>query len=240
MARYRAKKRNAQLQLEMSVEQLKKEVKRLKRRYGDVSSPIRRIQYPWSIVAEVFQVLEITFQTSWPTGEIIPNVETRSVLGFCERSFSSEMAVGDLRGSEALIDQLRQYAQYFGSPKLRLQRVESMAPGVLTATANLSLTVTEFTVQYIFSQGQEYTGRDDGRSNVYQRLLGQRLECWCSLTYLFDENIVSRLESNIDMIQPLLRVLGSIRDVSEVLQHSRITAEMSSATRAQSPDDTAT
>ncbi|OWY90878.1 LOW QUALITY PROTEIN: Bzip transcription factor [Phytophthora megakarya] len=161
MVRYRVKKRNVQLQLEMSVEQGGEAVET----YGDVPSRIRIFQNPWNIV---FQVLEITFQTSWPIGEIISNVETRSVLGFCERSFSSEMAMGYLRGIEALINQLRQYAQYFGSPKLRLQRVEWMARGVLTATANLTLNLTELTLQYIFSQGQAYTGRDEGGSNGYQ------------------------------------------------------------------------
>ncbi|KAG2862395.1 hypothetical protein PC114_g28204, partial [Phytophthora cactorum] len=64
-ARYRDKQKNTQLQLEQSVEQLHKELETLKRRYRYLASRERSNQSPWSIVAEVFRLLETSFRSPW-------------------------------------------------------------------------------------------------------------------------------------------------------------------------------
>ncbi|OWZ17819.1 Bzip transcription factor [Phytophthora megakarya] len=211
-ARYRDKQRNAQFLLENSVEQLQAELDNLKRRYRDLSSRERSNQSPWSIVAEVFRLLESSFRS--PYLVMRTHTETRQSLAVLERALAHNVAMGELQGVDALMEQLRLYSQYFGSPKLKLQRVESVAPGVMTATAKLSLTVTEFTLQHVFPHLAESTDR----SQLCQRLVGQRLECNSSLTFLFDEDSgrVVRLETSFDLVQPLLGVLGNIKDVSDL------------------------
>ncbi|ETI53679.1 hypothetical protein F443_03420, partial [Phytophthora nicotianae P1569] len=67
----------------------------------------------------------------------------------------------------------------------------------------------------------------DDHGLLSQRLLGQRLECDCSLAFLFDGDSarVVRLEINIDLTTPLLQALGSLKDVSKVLEHARVSSE---------------
>ncbi|KAI9990963.1 hypothetical protein PInf_018581 [Phytophthora infestans] len=228
-ARYRDKQRNAQLQLERSVEQLHKELDTLKRRYRDLASRERSNQSPWSIVAEVFRLLETSFRSPWrvaSTREMRNHSETRQILAILERAFAHDAAMGELRGVDALMEQLLLFSQYFGQPHLKLQRIESVAPGVMAARAKLSVTVTELTLRHAFPHLEEPAG-GEGRVLLFQRLLGQRLECDCSLSILFDEDSerVARLEVSIDLATPLYEVLGSLKDVSNVLEHARVSSE---------------
>ncbi|KAG1705330.1 hypothetical protein DVH05_004261 [Phytophthora capsici] len=228
-ARYRDKQRNAQIQLETSVAQLHKELETLKRRYRDLSSRESSNQSPWSIVAEVFRLLEISLRSPWrmvDDQETQTHAETRQTLAVLETAFAHDAAMGDLRGVDALMKQLRLYLQYFGNPQLQLQRVESMAPGVMTARAKLSVTVTESTLRHIFPHLTAPTGGDGHDGKLYEGLFGQRLECSSALSFLFDgSDRVERMEISIDMTTPLLRVLGAIEDVSKVLKNARISSE---------------
>ncbi|KAE8999954.1 hypothetical protein PR002_g18313 [Phytophthora rubi] len=76
--------------------------------------------------------------------------QTRLTLAVLERAFAHDAAMGDLRGVDALMKQLRLYSQCFDDPRLQLKRIESVAAGVMTAHVKLSVTVTEFTLKRIF------------------------------------------------------------------------------------------
>ncbi|ETP23623.1 hypothetical protein, variant [Phytophthora nicotianae CJ01A1] len=161
-ARYRDKQRNAQLQLERSVEQLHKELETLKRRYRDLASRERSNQSPWSVVAEVFRLLETSFRSPWrmsSTQEMKNHSETRQILAILERSFAHDAAMGELQGVDTLMEQLLLFSQFFGKPHLKLQRIESVAFGVMAARAKLSLTVTEFTLRHAFPHLEETRSR---------------------------------------------------------------------------------
>jgi len=232
-ARYRDKQRNAQLQLEHSVQQLHKELETLKGRFRDLSSRKRSNQSPWSIVAEVFRLLESSFCSPWRMArvqEMKNHVETRQILAVLERCFAHDAAMGGLVGVDRLMEQLRLYSLHFGSPSLQLQRIESVAPSVMSARSKLSVTLTEFTLRHAFPHVEAPSAEnhaEGGGKMLYQRLLGQRLECNCSLNFLFDEDSdrVVRLETSIDWTTPLLRLLGDFKDVVVVLEHAPIMSE---------------
>ncbi|KAF1773676.1 hypothetical protein GQ600_132 [Phytophthora cactorum] len=65
----------------------------------------------------------------------------RKNLAFLQKTFTSDVAMGKLSGIDELINQWRRYSQYFGDARLHLQRLESMAPGVMKATARLHVTI---------------------------------------------------------------------------------------------------
>ncbi|KAJ8566712.1 hypothetical protein ON010_g6407 [Phytophthora cinnamomi] len=228
-ARYRNKQREAQVHLEKSVKQLHQEVNNLKRRYRDLSSRERSSQSPWSIVAEVFDLLENCFRSPWcmtSTREMMSHPQTRQILAVLERAFAHDAAMGDLRGVDALMEQLRLYSQCFGDPHLQLKRVESVSAGVMAARVELSVTMTELTLKHIFPNLDGKNGGANG-GNLYERFLDQRLKCHGSMTSLFDENSerVVRLETKIDLLSPLLRVVGNVEDVIGVLENTRISLE---------------
>ncbi|KAL8009172.1 hypothetical protein Plhal703r1_c01g0001401 [Plasmopara halstedii] len=229
-ARYRHKQKNAQLQLEKSTEELHKDLETLKRRYRDLSSRERIIQSPWSIVADVFRLLDICFRSSWrmtSTKEMKFHTETRELLTILERSFASNVAMGELQGVDAMMEQLLLYSQIFQTSWLQLQRIERVAPGVMAARATINLTLTEFTLRHAFPHLEESTSQETDGSSLFLRLLDQQLECRCSLTFFFDEESdrVVRLAASVDLMTPLLQVLGTLEDVKTVLEHARISEE---------------
>ncbi|KAL4176502.1 hypothetical protein KRP22_001444 [Phytophthora ramorum] len=230
-ARYRAKQRNAHIQLEKSVKQLHQEVDGLKRRYRDLSSRERSNQSPWSIVAEVFRLLENSFRFPWRTAnaqEMSHHQNTRQILAVLERSFAHDAAMGEVSGTNALMKQLRCYSLYFGDPILRLQRIESVAPGVMEAKSSLSVTVTELTLQHIFKRPKKSSdGIDEQHRLLCGHFLGQRLQLCCSMRFLFDEESgrVVRLVTSIDLLTALLRVQGNLNDVLCMLEHAFISPE---------------
>ncbi|KAL3657510.1 hypothetical protein V7S43_017648 [Phytophthora oleae] len=226
-ALYRKKKRECQTQLELEVEKLHQVVGDLKRKYRDLSSHERSNQSPWSIVAEVFHLIEISFRSPWRTvnaEEMKAHKETRQILAVLEQSFAHDAAMGSLRGVSLLIEQLRRFSQYFTDPFLQLIQVESVvsATGVLTARAKLSVTVSELSLKHIFVEdGYEW------REILCKHLLGQRLEFNCTMTFLFDEEScrVVRLENKIDLVPGLLQALRNLKHVSTVLESARFTSE---------------
>ncbi|KAL3657511.1 hypothetical protein V7S43_017649 [Phytophthora oleae] len=224
-ARYRARQRNAQDELEKTVEQFHAEVNTLKRRCRDLSSRERSSsQSPWIIVAEVLQLLESSFRSPWQTsvGQEMDR-KTRQTLATLERSFAHDAAMGELQGVDALMEQLRLYSQSFGDARLKLHRIESVAPGVMTSRATLSVTVTEATLREVFP----HLDSSKASKSLWQRLFDQRLVLEGSMTFLFDENSerVVRLDAKIDLVTPLLKVLENLQDVEVILQHTRISPE---------------
>ncbi|KAG2813858.1 hypothetical protein PC129_g13586 [Phytophthora cactorum] len=222
-ARYRNKQRNLQIQLESSVEKLRQKLARLKRRRQDIVLAEKTDQNPWIIVAEVFHVLQNSFRCPWnlEIDEDMQNDNTmRKNLAFLQKTFTSDVAMGELSGIDELINQWRRYSQYFGDARLHLQRVESMAPGVMKATARLHVTITELIVRFAFPHlsEPEPVSKYDINPPLRERLKGKHLDCSVSIDFQFDEDNgrVTRLEPRIDVIPALLRKLGDLSDVVEV------------------------
>ncbi|KAF4137484.1 hypothetical protein GN958_ATG13328, partial [Phytophthora infestans] len=152
-ARYRNKQRNLQLRLEASVEELRQELCHLKRRRQDIVLAEKTDQNPWIIVAEVFRILQNSFRSPWnlENDEAMKNdIETRKNLDFVQKTFTADVAMGDLNGIDELISRWRRYSQYFGDARIYLQHVEWLAPGVMTATARLHVTISELIVRFAF------------------------------------------------------------------------------------------
>ncbi|GMF24833.1 unnamed protein product [Phytophthora lilii] len=225
-ARYRYRQRLSQLKLEKEVRHLYQEINSLKRRHQYEG---RSSLSPWSTVAELFHLLESSFRSPWimtSTDEMANHTNTRQLLAVLEGSFAHNASMGGLSG-KALVEQLRIYSQCFGDPQLQLKRIESVATGVMTAKAKLSVTVTELTLRNVFPKFHEHSKIACDSVQFYQRLLGQRLQLNFSMNFLFDEHSdrVERLEIKIDLITPFLRVLGNLEDVADVLEHAQISSE---------------
>ncbi|GMF18699.1 unnamed protein product [Phytophthora fragariaefolia] len=228
-ARYRNKQRNTRVQLEIDVEQLHHKVNSLSRRYRELSMRERRSHNPWSIVTEVFHLLESSFRSPWRVAsarEMMAHPQSRLILAVLKRALAHDAAMGDLRGVEALMEQLRLYSQCFEGSQLRLKRIETVSADVLAARAELSVTLTESTLKHVLPRLAERHGGDvDDR--LYKRLLGQQLDCECSMIFLFDADTkrVVRLETIIDPMVSLLRLTGNLENVLDIVENARISAE---------------
>ncbi|KAJ8576136.1 hypothetical protein ON010_g3074 [Phytophthora cinnamomi] len=227
-ARYRNKQLNHKRQLQRDNQLLEEEIQGLKLRKRNIKFERKTNQSPWTIVGEVFRLLEDGFRSPWrlaSTEEMMKHADTRQSLAFLEKCFVHNVAMGDLRGINALMDQWRRYSLYFEEPHLELKRVEVLAKGVVSAIATLSVTITDFTLRCVFPGLATCGGRK--LLQLSKSLLGQRLDYSCSMRFLFDEasGRVVRLEPKIDLVTPLLRILGNIKDVSAVCKYALLTSE---------------
>eukprot|EP00644_Phytophthora_capsici_P016516 jgi/Phyca11/123835/e_gw1.52.195.1 len=222
-ARYRNKQRNLQLQLETSVEHLRNELTLLKRQRQKIVFAEKTDQSPWTIVTEVFRVLENSFKAPWNLEheeDMHNDIEAKKNLAFLHRTFTSDVAVGEVRGIDSVIEQWRRTSQYFGEAQLQLHRVELVAPGAITTTARLRFVVTELTLRYMFPhlRDVEPQSKYDIQSSLREKLLGHRVDCAISVDFLFESENgrVARVEPQIDLLPVLTQILRNMSDVAEV------------------------
>ncbi|KAL3664691.1 hypothetical protein V7S43_010440 [Phytophthora oleae] len=228
-ARYRNKQLNRKRELQQQNQRLEEEIQGLKLKRRSIQFERRTNQSPWTIIGEVFRLLEDGFQFPWrlaSTEEMLKHTDTRKSLEFLQKSFVHDVAMGELQGINTLMDQWRRYSLYFEEPHLELKRVETVTAGVVSAVATLSVTITEFTVRCVFPHLTVPKG-GKGKSVIKKKLLGQRLDCSCTMTFLFDEGNgrVIRIEPSIDWVTPVLRLLGKLKDVSVVLGQALVSSE---------------
>ncbi|KAJ8563773.1 hypothetical protein ON010_g7575 [Phytophthora cinnamomi] len=225
-SRFRKRQKEYQNQLELDVEQLRRETTSLTHQHMGPN----RICYqsPWRIVADVFRPIEADFRAPWSLTDGDYKIDqdvSKHGLAALEKAFTVDVRMGGLTGVQHLRGQLRRYSQCFGEPQICLQKLENISPGVISATANFSLTVSEFTLRCVFPHLKKVSKYDTEQLGA--RLLGQRLECLCLFTFFFDveTNRVDRLAVNIDWVTSLFQVLGALTDVSKVLNGGFITTE---------------
>ncbi|KAG7389202.1 hypothetical protein PHYPSEUDO_011005 [Phytophthora pseudosyringae] len=229
-ARYRSKQLNRKRELQQQNRRLEEEIQGLKLKRRSIRFERKTSQSPWTIIGEVFRLLEAGFRSPWRLAsmeEMMKHAETRQSLEFLQKSFVHDVAMGELRGVNALMDQWRRYSLYFEEPHLELKRVESVTSGVMSAVATLNVTITEFTVRCVLPHLTIPKGGRGKVSALDKKILGHRLDCNCSMTFLFDEasGRVLRIVPQIDFISPMLRLLEKLKGVSVVLGQALLTLE---------------
>ncbi|KAK1930037.1 bZIP transcription factor 1 [Phytophthora citrophthora] len=223
--RYRIRQRAIQ----ECVNETIKEIRGLELRHRDLNIDEKDHRSPCRVVADTFALLEAFFRSPGfkpkSKGEA-KDAETREILERLQNSFVSDVECGDIRGVEALMGQLKNYAQYFDAPTLRLEKAEEISPGVVAATASIEVLVSISTLCFIFPQLlQASRVGNDTQPLLGKRLLDKTLVCDCSVHITFDARSgrVARVEASIDWINALLRALGNLEDVAIALHGALVT-----------------
>ncbi|KAG1695806.1 hypothetical protein DVH05_019145 [Phytophthora capsici] len=117
------------------------------------------------------------------------------------------------------MDQWRQYSSSFQSLYFQLDKIERTSSLLVTVSAKLNVTVSETTLEKVFPLLED--------QSLVSRLLGQRLQFPCSLCFEWDATAcrVSRLETTMNFMMPLLRALGNLKDVAVVLENALISRD---------------
>ncbi|EGZ24851.1 hypothetical protein PHYSODRAFT_296788 [Phytophthora sojae] len=223
-ARYRQRQQQRQLQLHQSVQQLQEEIARLE-------LGLDNLQFgccsPWTIIAEASRILNKCLSCPWSMHN---ETNLASYRAFYEEYFLPDVAMGDSVGVNALTEQTLVWSTVFGDPELQLKRIESTAPGVMTATAKLSVTVTRLALRKFLPNLLRYKNLHNIQGDLAElgERLGQRLRLGCSMDFFLDDETgrVARLECNVDFVAPSLRVLGSLKDLSSALYHENTSIAM--------------
>ncbi|EGZ04814.1 hypothetical protein PHYSODRAFT_342999 [Phytophthora sojae] len=217
-----------QIRSEKSVRDLQRdipvlELQRARLQYGDQ-------QDVWGVVIEYFKMFRFGVlvpttvklegaQAGALTSEAGPyNVEVEQ-LAFLRSSLASDVVLGERSGVEALMDQWRWYSTYFDNLYFQLERIKRVSDKFVRVSATLSVTVSEATLEGIFP----YLTSEPLKS----KLLRQTLRLPCVVCFEWDavNNCVARLETTVDFINPLTKLLGNLTDVAAVLELAHISRD---------------
>ncbi|OWZ20414.1 hypothetical protein PHMEG_0005170 [Phytophthora megakarya] len=185
----------------------------------------------WEVVAEYFNLFRYgTDQSNYvSTGSGISRKapDAQRQQAFLRSAMTSDVNLGDSCGVDALFDQWRSYSVYFEPLQLRLRRVSKVSDRFLWASATLSVTISEITIQNVFphiSAGHISLKRQERLSCIRLALLNKRLILPYRLCFEWDDtrNRVVRILTTLDFFSPILHAVKSIEDAALVLQHARI------------------
>ncbi|KAG2524228.1 hypothetical protein BBO99_00004459 [Phytophthora kernoviae] len=216
-ARYRQKHRKIEQQEQQNVQRLREEIQMLKLKHESIRCQSVTTPSPWNIVSKVFHLIETCFRSpSCVTSveEMKKNIDIRRSLRYLTSVITSDVAMGELHGFDPLLAQVRCYPLYFGHPNLELNQVEMVAPSIMSATATLSLTINELTLERVFPHLKKLNTSYGGieHKSLCRRLVGQRLNCSCTMTFLFNEENqhLERLEVSMGLLPSLVQALGDM------------------------------
>lgn len=156
-------------------------------------------------------------------------------LAFLRTSMAKDVLLGERSGVDALMEQWCRYSTSFQNLYFQLERVERVDDNFVSATAKMNVTVSEATLRSIFphllqdDQGQVESPRrlNDHASSLRSKLAGQRLRLPCSICFEWDpaKARVARLETTVNFMAPLTKVLDDLSDVAVALEHAMITRD---------------
>ncbi|ETL47048.1 hypothetical protein F441_03314 [Phytophthora nicotianae CJ01A1] len=203
------------LQLEKNVSRLGEEVRHLKCIRRDVEHVRSFGRNSRTTVAKMFTLLDTNFRSPWrmqSAARYLRHAKPPENV-FALQSFAGVPDFGDLYGMTALIMHLRCYWYYFKDSTIQLQRVDLKAPGVIIATARITITISDLTLQELFPH-LRMTKRNREVNDVHrpsrERLLGRRFHCQCVITFFLDKESsrVAYISTSIDLVGSLLHSLA--------------------------------
>ncbi|RLN61562.1 hypothetical protein BBP00_00005313, partial [Phytophthora kernoviae] len=143
----------------------------------------------------------------------------------------SDVTDGMLCGSEELLENWRLLSLNHKDVDMQLDRLGRGSEDSVVATMSLSFTITENTLSYVYPHlfvGAGEGSEEEGEwSPLAAKLVNQRLVMPGAVRFEWDTvcGRVVRLETRVDMLTSMLRLLGSFEDVAHVLDGARITAD---------------
>ncbi|OWZ05582.1 hypothetical protein PHMEG_00022304 [Phytophthora megakarya] len=134
-------------------------------------------------------------------------------------------------GVESLVRNWELLSLYFDDFEVQLQRQEKIGSDSLIATTSTTLTLSSRSLRQGFphlnsdKEGGIYGGK---WSALAIKLLDQRIVVHSSVRFDWDNTReqVGSIQSQSDLLTPLLHLLGNLEDVSRVFHNARITPDM--------------
>ncbi|KAF1778820.1 hypothetical protein GQ600_1298 [Phytophthora cactorum] len=187
------------------VERLREEVQNLSVKRHRLCYGVQTKNNIWHVVVEYFRLFrygylapmsELNLATSSPNDASTPREPNlRDQEWFLRAAMSPDVAIGELSGVDALIEQWRRYSTYFGRLHFQLKGMEEQPFGALVATASLSFTHRNIAAACVSASVSSFQ-----RNAGWTRLLGRRLYCRCSVRFLWDDSTgrVTQLNCTMD------------------------------------------
>ncbi|KAE8976809.1 hypothetical protein PF005_g25178 [Phytophthora fragariae] len=238
-ARYRQRQRKYAEGLDTTINTLREEVQALEMQRQNVLRCAPTNDSVWVVATEYFRLFRHGFMapmmvpetSSSSTGSSSSNKkrsasaslkQSNAQLDFLTATMVSDVTDCTVTGPDALLEHWRLFSLSFDDVHLQLKRMEQLDEESLLAFTTTSVTITESTLHHVFPHlGTERL------SSIAAKLLNQRLVLRGSSRFDWDDTCgrVMRLESKVDLLSPMLQLLGNLEDVATAFENARVTPD---------------
>ncbi|OWY97956.1 hypothetical protein PHMEG_00031396 [Phytophthora megakarya] len=223
--RYRKKKHDYMLSLEDQNKILREEIKDLQQQREALCAVLPKQANIWTVVVDYFNLFEHGLHVNAQVSVTSPPSWSDAQLDFVRETISPNVAFNSEQGVEALIRNWQDLSQWFQDVHVELEELDKSVEGSVIAATRTSVTISEQTLRYVFPHLCESSILS--RARYARHLVGQRLVMPGLARFKWDgaNQCVASVTAQSDMLAPMLRVLGTLEDVANVFELSRISLD---------------
>ncbi|GMF52683.1 unnamed protein product [Phytophthora fragariaefolia] len=231
--RYRKKQHDNMVGLEKETSQLQAEINQLEDQRRALAATVPEGACIWSVAIEYFLLFQHglreqqSAQHPSPPSDVAQGKETCSAqVNFLRSRLAPDVILNDGRGVDAAIYCWRRISFWFEDFQLELEHLHKGGPNVLLATTITSFTITERTLRNVFpgiwNERESAVG-----APLVDKLLRQRIVMRGTTRFEWDSSRrrVSSVIAQSDLMTPMLRLLGSLKDVEQVFGNAIISPD---------------
>lgn len=203
--------------LENETRQLRDEISRFEHKRLAISESLPAQQNGWDVALEYFKYFQFGLQSRGRSSAIKP---TNAQLELLRTAMVPDVVFNSGQGVEAMMRSWKCLSLWFQDVELELEGLDRGAAGSLVAVTRTSVTITERTLRNVFP-------RLCSDRRLADRLLGQRIVMRGLTRFEWDGECgrFTSVMAHSDMLTPMLRLLGSVEDVSLVFERSIISPD---------------
>ncbi|OWZ06421.1 hypothetical protein PHMEG_00021327 [Phytophthora megakarya] len=222
-ARHKKKQQQLVIDLENSIYQLKEDIQELKLQRQLIYVGVPTSTNIWGVAAEFFRL----FRKSVEPPTIATTVASSDYMrqqSFLRATMTDNVTDGRVCGVDALLETWAIQSACYQEIDMQPLRMENGPGDSMVATTKGILTITENTLRFAFPH---LVAGGKTRSDLATKMLGQQLQLHGSVKLEWDptRGRVASIVCNVDILTPLLRLLGSLDDVSYVFDEARLNPE---------------
>ncbi|KAE8881480.1 hypothetical protein PF005_g25177 [Phytophthora fragariae] len=251
-ARYRKRQRKHAEDLDSSIQQLRDEIQELETQRQVLLRCAPASESVWIVATEYFRLFrqgcmapvkapDMVSSSSANHSQAVSRLkQAHAQLDFLRATMSPDVTDGSACGPDAILKHWKLLSLYHGDVHVQLKRLrQDSGSGSVVATTRVGLTITEKSLRYIYP----HLSADSSDSTLLaKKLLNQRLVMRGSVRFDWDDNSgqVVRMETKIDMMSAMIKLLGNLGDVVRVFEKAAITPEGRFIDRSSSSSASAT
>ncbi|KAG2773419.1 hypothetical protein PC129_g21651 [Phytophthora cactorum] len=202
--------------LEEENQQLRGQIENLQRRRRLVSTVRPPKENVWNVALVYFRVFRNGLQSRTQS--------SRNQFEFLKATMAPDMVFNTGRGPEAMTRTWKCISLWFQDAELELEGMEKGPTGSLIAATTTRVTVTERTLRNVFPHLWVKSGK---YKELAEKLLGQRIVMRGSIQFDWDSTHrrVRSVIAQSDLLRPMLGIVGSLEDVTQVFDKAIISPD---------------
>ncbi|GMF42328.1 unnamed protein product [Phytophthora fragariaefolia] len=227
--RYRKKKDDYANNLEEETRQLQQQIEKLEQRRRSDAEAVLSEKTLWNVAVEYFRLFRYGLRDPILVNKAGKGQEMQpcAQLDFLRATMAPDVLFNAGRGVESIMRNWKYFSLWFHDVEIELDGLKKGGEDSLVANITTSFTITQRSLTTVFphlctEEARNCRGRDG--LSLADKLLRKRITMRGLTRFDWDTGYgrVTSVISESDMLTPMLRILGSLEDVSRVFEKSLI------------------